>query len=296
MKKKRPEAGLEKFTGGIFQHLRATRTELPRQQKAICDYILNNYQQAAFLTVEDLAKATATSSATVLRTIARLGFSSFSSIKEELQRVMYTSMIPPLDRLRDTFTGVDENTVLETIIEENIQNLRAIKSQHLTENFPKAVALVEKARRIYIIGLRSTKGVALYLHALLQQFLPDVFLVDATGTDTMLDVLLDADGSDVLIALMAGSPHYTKRTIFCVQYAHENGIPTILITNSLSSTAAPLATELLLAPQNTRHYSSVSLMTVCEALVAAIGSKKVDIARRKIDKLSKLLTHYDISI
>ena len=296
MKKRHPEAELERFTGGIFQHLRTIKKDLPRQQRAICDYILNNYQHAAFLTVDDLAKATITSPATVLRTITRLGFSSFSSIKEELQKVIYTSTIPPLDRLRDTFTGFDESTVLERIIEENIQNLKAMKSRHLAESFPRAVGLVEKAKRIYILGLRSTKGIALYLHALLQQFLPDVFLVDATGTDTMLDVLLDANESDVVIALMAGSPHYTKRTIFCVQYAHDNGIPTILITNSLSSTAAPLATELLLAPQNTSHYSSLSLMTVCDALVAALGAKKIDVARKKIDKHGKLLTEYDISI
>lgn len=296
MKKKSPEAKLERFTGGIFQHLRASKKELPRQQRAICEYLLNNYQHAAFLTAEDLAKATMTSTATVLRTIARLGFASFSSLREELQKVIYTSTIPPLDRLRDTFTGFDESTVLEAIIEENILNLRAMKSQHLSESFPRAVGLIEKARRVYIIGLRSTKGIALYLHALLQQFLPDIFLVDATGTDTMLDVLLDACEADVVIALMAGSPHYTKRTISCVQYAHENSIPTLLITNSLSSAAAPLATELLLAPQNTSHYSSVSLMTVCDALVAALGSKKIDIARKKIDKLGTLLSSYDISI
>ena len=284
------------FIGGIFQQLRASRRNLPPQQQVICDYILNNYQQAAFLTAEELAKATGTSPATVLRTATGLGYRSFSAVKEELQKVLYTSSIPPLDRLRDAFAGASENNVLDAVIEENIQNLRGMKSTHLAERFPKAVELIGNARRIYIIGLRSTKGVALYLHALLQQFLSDIFLVDATGTDTMLDVLMDMNKQDVLVALMAGSPHYTKRTISCVQFAHENGIPTVLITNSLSSVAAPLATELLLAPQNTSHYSSVSLMTICDALVAALGAGKFDVARKKIDKLGRLLMQYDISI
>ncbi|MFP4482284.1 MAG: MurR/RpiR family transcriptional regulator [Thermovirgaceae bacterium] len=286
----------EDFIGGIFQYLRAEKKSLPQRQKEICDYILNNYQQAAFLTVEELAKATGTSPATVLRTATRLGFESYSAVKEELQKVLYTSSIPPLDRLRDTFAGANGTNVLDAVIEENIQNLKGMKSEHLSESFPRAVELLVNSRRIYVIGLRSTKGVALYLQALLQQFLADVFLVDATGTDTMLDVLLDMNENDVLVALMAGSPHYTKRTISCVQFAAENGIPTVLITNSLSSAAAPLATELLHAPQNTSHYSSLSLMTICDALVAALGSSKFDAAHKKIDRLGKLLMDYDISI
>ena len=284
------------FTGGIFQQLRTAKNNLPSQQRVICEWILNNYQQAAFLTAEEIAKETETSIATVLRIASSLGYKNFTAIKEELKRVLYSASIPPLDRLRDTFADKEQVNILDQVIEENIQNLKSLRSRHLTESFPRAVKLISSARRIYIIGLRSTRGVAIYFHALLHQFLPDIFLVDSSGTDNMLDVMMDMSEKDVLVTLMAGSPHYTKRTIGAVKFAWENAIPTVLITNSLSSPAAPMATELLLCPQNTSHYSTVSLMTVIDALVVEIGRQKTAEATRKLDKLAPLLVDYDISL
>lgn len=284
------------FTGGIFQQLRTAKNNLPSQQRVICEWILNNYQQAAFLTAEEIAKETETSIATVLRIASSLGYKNFTAIKEELKRVLYSASIPPLDRLRDTFADREQVNILDQVIEENIQNLKSLRSRHLSDTFPRAVELISSARRIYIIGLRSTKGLATYFHALLHQFLPDIFLVDSSGTDNMLDVMMDMSKNDILVALMAGSPHYTKRTIGAVKFAWENGIPTVLITNSLSSPAAPMATELLLCPQNTSHYSTVSLMTVIDALVVEIGRQKTADATRKLDKLAPLLVDYDISL
>ncbi len=284
------------FTGGIFQQLRTAKNNLPSQQRVICEWILNNYQQAAFLTAEEIAKETETSIATVLRIASSLGYKNFTAIKEELKRVLYSASIPPLDRLRDTFADKEQVNILDQVIEENIQNLKSLRSRHLSDTFPRAVELISSARRIYIIGLRSTKGLATYFHALLHQFLPDIFLVDSSGTDNMLDVMMDMSKNDILVALMAGSPHYTKRTIGAVKFAWENGIPTVLITNSLSSPAAPMATELLLCPQNTSHYSTVSLMTVIDALVVEIGRQKKADATRKLDKLAPLLVDYDISL
>lgn len=284
------------FTGGIFQQLRTAKNNLPSQQRVICEWILNNYQQAAFLTAEEIAKETETSIATVLRISSSLGYKNFTAIKEELKRVLYSASIPPLDRLRDAFADKEQVNILDQVIEENIQNLKSLRSRHLSETFPRAVELISSARRIYIIGLRSTKGLATYFHALLHQFLPDIFLVDSSGTDNMLDVMMDMSKNDILVAIMAGSPHYTKRTIGAVKFAWENGIPTVLITNSLSSPAAPMATELLLCPQNTSHYSTVSLMTVIDALVVEIGRQKEADATRKLDKLAPLLVDYDISL
>ncbi len=284
------------FTGGIFQQFRTAKNNLPSQQRIICEWILNNYQQAAFLTAEEIAKETGTSNATVLRTASSLGYRNFTAVKEELKRVLYSATIPPLDRLRDTFADNEKVDILDQVIKENIQNLKSLRSRHLAETFPQAVTLICSARRIYIIGLRSTRGLAVYFHALLHQFLPDIFLVDSAGTDNMLDVMMDMSKEDVLVTLMSGSPHYTKRTIASVRFARDHNIPTVLITNSLSSPAATMATELLLCPQNTSHYSTISLMTVIDALVVEIGRRKTSEATRKLDELGPLLVEYDISL
>lgn len=284
------------FAGGIFQQLRTAKKNLPPQQQIICEWILNNYQQAVFLTAEEIAKETETSNATVLRTATNLGYKNLTAVKDELKKVLFKTSIPPLDRLRDTFAETETTDVLNQVIEENIQNLKSLKNRYLAESFPRAVQIISSARRIYIIGLRSTRGAAVYFHALLHQFLPDIFLIDSSGTDNMLDVMMDISEKDVLVAMMAGSPHYTKRTIASVRFAKDHNIPTVLITNSLSSPAASLATEVLLCPQNTSHYTIVSLMTVVDALVVEIGRHRAEDASQKLKDLGPSLVDYDISL
>ncbi|MDD3706897.1 MAG: MurR/RpiR family transcriptional regulator [Aminobacterium sp.] len=281
----------------IFEHIRAIRQNLPSQQKNVCDYILAHYQQTAFMKAEEVAAATQTSTATVIRTAGSLGFKSYTALKEELQHVLVSSTTPPpLDRLRENITGDSSLNVLEQVIKDNIQNLQSLYSQHLAESFPQAIRTIKKASRIYILGLRSTRGLAVYLHALLHQLFKNIYLGDASGSDNLFDELYDMDENDVLIALMAGSPHYTKRTINAVKYAHEHSIPVVLITNNLSNVAAPLASVVLLAPQNTNHYSTVTLLTIIDALVFQLGRVKAEDARPKLEELGELLLKNDISV
>lgn len=287
----------ENIKKDLFEYMQEASQSFPSQQKAVCDYILAHYQQTAFMKAEDIALATKTSTATVLRTAGSLGFKSYTALKEALQQVLFASTTPPpLDRLRENIAGNSELNVLEQVIKDNIQSLQGLYSQHLAESFPQAIRIMRKASRIYILGLRSTRGLAVYLHALLHQLFRNVYLADASGSDNLFDELYDMTQDDVLIALMAGSPHYTKRTINAVKYAHERSIPIILITNSLSNVAVPLASAVLLAPQNTSHYSTVTLVTIIDALVFQLGRVKAEDARPKLENLGDLLLRNDISV
>ena len=90
----------------LFEHMRETSLKLPSQQKNVCDYILAHYQQAAFMKAEEVALATKTSNATVIRTAGSLGFKSYTEMKEEIQHVLTSTTPPPLDRLRNKLRSV----------------------------------------------------------------------------------------------------------------------------------------------------------------------------------------------
>ena len=298
MHNRKQDVSIEKKSSekDLFEHMRETSLKLPSQQKNVCDYILAHYQQAAFMKAEEVALATKTSNPTVIRTAGSLGFKSYTEMKEEIQHVLTSTTPPPLDRLRKNIAGDSGLNVLDHVIKENIQSLQTLYSQHLAESFPRAIQILQNASRIYILGLRSTRGLAVYLHALLHQLFKDIYLADGSGSDNLFDELYDMTEDDVFIALMAGSPHYTKRTINAVKYVRSRSIPVILITNNLSNVAAPLASAVLLAPQNTNHYSTVTLLTIIDALVFQLGQLKADDARPKLEQLGGLLVKNDISV
>ncbi len=279
----------------VVCQIRQKREILPKKQKKLCDYIINNYIKVAFSSAQELAEETKTSLATIHRVSVNLGFKNYKDLKEKLKEYISETHGMPLNKMREALKALDENGLLEKIISESVRALEDLLNEQLLKAFPRSVDIIAKARRVYIIGLRSTRGIALYLHALLLQYREDVFLVDANGTDEMFEVLIDMKPQDVMIALMAGVPRYTKRTKYAIDFAHKNGVPIILITNSLSNAMIPLATETLLSPQNTSHYSAITFVAVCDAIVAAVGSKLKAESQKRLNLLSEVLVKYGIS-
>lgn len=77
--------------GDLFSRLRQGVQEFPGQQQLVCRTILEHYQQVAFMTVEELGQASSVSPATVVRTVARLGYESYHDLLQEIQTLLIST-------------------------------------------------------------------------------------------------------------------------------------------------------------------------------------------------------------
>jgi len=292
------ETGSLKDQQSFFQTIYSAKRNLTKRQKTVAEYIIQNAKEIPFLTAQELAERIDISSSTVVRTIIRLGFKSFPAMKEIIRDQIVETTIPPLRRLGRSFDSSDGQCEknLENVVFTNAENIRSMLTAHLVRNFCLAADILEKAKRTFILGLRSSRGIAVYFHSLLHQCANDIFLLDPCGSDDLVEHLLDLTPEDVLISIISAGPHYSKRSELAVQYAHEHKIPSVLITNDISIRPASVADVVLLAPQTHPFYSVITFMTMVDALVLEIGSRKKERSREKLEKAGSLLLDYGISI
>lgn len=269
---------------------------LPKRQKAVCEYVINNYKEIPFLTAIELADKIGTSSSTVVRTVARLGFDSFASFKEEIRERVVETITPPLQRMKIALDQEIDSCelVLEKVVRVNAECVQSMFTNDLVKNYCAAVERLVKAKRIFILGLRSSRGIAVYFHSLLHQCTKNVYLLDPGGSDDLVEHLLDLTPEDVFVSIISTWRRYVKRSELAVKYARDHNIPCILLTNDMSSRAASLTDIVLLAPQRPYYYSVVSFMTLVDALVLGIALRNKTDSNERIEKAGPLLLNFGI--
>ena len=79
----------EKFRDeNVFTRLRRGMDELSAMQQQVCSYVIENYQNVAFITVEELSGLCGASPATVVRTVKALGYGSYHEMQKEFQKIL----------------------------------------------------------------------------------------------------------------------------------------------------------------------------------------------------------------
>ena len=144
---------------------------LPTQQKQICAYILDHYQQVAFYTVEELGSASKTSPATVVRVVKRLGYGSYKELLEQLQKTMMTeggSVWWELEQSMRDSSEVEKEPVLSWVSRDTIEGIKASLTRQLMDSFDDAIDTILRAKKIGVVGMRSSKYVAGFLHYMLE--------------------------------------------------------------------------------------------------------------------------------
>ncbi|MFR4087968.1 MAG: MurR/RpiR family transcriptional regulator [Dysosmobacter sp.] len=149
-------------------------------QKRIADYILQNYDKAAFMTASKLGKLSGVSESTVVRFASELGYDGYPSMQRALQemirsRLTSTQRIQAADNL---FGGQD---VLSAVIQSDMDKLRMVAEEADRTEFNKVVDLILGAGHLYILGVRTSSFVAGYLNFYLHLLSENVTLVQSNA-------------------------------------------------------------------------------------------------------------------
>lgn len=286
----------------LFTRLRYGLENFPNQQQMVCRFILDHYQEVAFMTVEELSQSSGVSPATVVRTVARLNYESFHQLLQEIQDMLIstrTSLWWQMEKSwedRENPEFATEGKSLAEVARQNVESIQKSLSPLLLENFEKACTLLKKTEKLSILGLRSSRGAAMFCYSLFHQFLDNVTLPDHAGTEEMYSELLSLSPKDTLLTISVGGPHYAYRTLEAIEFAHEQGVPTILITSDITCPGAHFADVVLNITPTEGHYSLVPVLTVIDALVVELGHHHRDKARQKLRTLEKLLVEKKITL
>ena len=262
-------------------------------QKLIANYILQSYDKAAFMTASRLGKTVGVSESTVVRFAVELGFDGYPSMQRTLQELV-RNKLTSVQRIEVANDRIGNQDVVSTVLQADIDTLRKTSETLDRREMSASVELILQAKRIYIIGVRSSTAIADFLNFYFRNIFENVSLVSSTSTSEMFEQMLRVGKGDVVIGISL--PRYSSRTVKTMQYAKDCGAATIAITDKPDAPAGKLADHVLVAKSDMVSIvdSLVAPMSVVNALIVAVSRRREEQVSTTFKNLERLWEEYDV--
>ena len=262
-------------------------------QKLIAGFILENYDKAAFMTASRLGKTVNVSESTVVRFAAELGYDGYPAMQKTLQE-MIRSKLTTGQRIEVSNDRMGDHDVLPAVVQSDIDKLRLTLEEISRADFTAAVDAIVKARRIYILGVRSSNALSSFLAFYFNLIFEDVRHVQTTLASEMFEQMLRVKEGDVVIGI--SFPRYSTRTVRAMEYARDQGATVVAITDSELSPLNDTASYKLLAKSDMASFvdSLVAPLSIINALIVAVGRKKNQEVSAIFSKLERIWDEYEV--
>lgn len=265
---------------------------LSKGQKIIAQYIMNNYDKAAFLTAAKLGEMVGVSESTVVRFANAIGYEGYPQLQKQLQEMIKTKLTT-VQRIEMSDGYSNEDSVLKNVLKSDMDNIRATMEELDYAGFERAVKYIRDARSIYIIGLRSSTTLAEFLGFYLNQIRDNVHVVTYTIGD-IFEQLFRINENDLVIAM--AFPRYSSRTIKAFEYSKAMRAKTLAITDSMLSPLCSYADITLVAKSNMESFvdSIVAPLSLLNALIVSVGLKEKHKLASSFSRLEEIWDKYNI--
>lgn len=246
--------------------------DMPQQLQQAARHILEHPQEVALVSMRELARNAGVQPSTMTRLVKFLGFSSYDDFRGQHADVIRVSVDGFAARAMARDEGSKDGDGLAQRMLQTLssQVARLCEPESLLRLSTMADRL-GKARRIYVLGLRSCHSVAWHFHYVMT-LLGDktVHLDGPAGTSG--DGLIRAGSDDVLLAVSI-SP-YSLYTLELAEAAREKGLAIVAITDSEVSPLVAIAEHVVLFPteSQTFFHTLVPALAVSEVLCGLLAS------------------------
>ena len=272
------------------------QSELPvfsKGKKQIARFILEHYDKAAFMTASRLGVTVGVSESTVVRFATELGYDGYPHLQRALQE-MIRNKLTSVQRMEVAGDRMGGRDVLQTVLHADTDMIRVTLDEIDRDAFQGAVDALMGAKRIYILGVRSSSALASFLGFYFNLLFENVTLVHTNSVSEIFEQVLRVGPGDVLFGI--SFPRYSKRTLSAMKYARDRGARVIALTDSQLSPLARVADHVLLARSDMASFvdSLVAPLSVINALIVAVGMSRRDEIEQTFNKLERIWEEYDV--
>ena len=264
-----------------------------KKQKAIYDYTIKNAYGISMMNAAQLSSAINVGEATLFRFLKQIGYETYSDFKADVHAYALEEMNSNYWQLRTTLESNKEyrQNGPETIIRRSISLLEKTISANMLHSVSRAVELMLDAPKIGILGLRLSKGAALYFEYLLLPFLPKI--TQLSHDESFIYDRLQHFNKDSVVFFITGWP-FSKNTAKAARYCAESGHKIILLTNNAASPLAPLANVVITVLKPADYYTSIPFIAVLEAITVEIALRLSPGSQEQLKELDSILVKYNI--
>ena len=273
--------------------IESKRSSMSKGQRRIADYIATEYDKAAFMTAAKMGKTVDVSESTVVRFAVSLGFEGYPEMQKAMQE-MVLNRLTSVQRLEVANDRIGDHDVLSAVLQSDMDKLRRTEETLDREAFQKAVDAIVDARRVFILGVRSTAPLAQFLGYYLRYLSDSVHIVTASGAGAMFEQIVGVNADDAVVAF--SFPRYSSTTVKGAQYCRSAGASVIGITDSMLSPLAQNCDHVLLAKSDMLSLvdSLVAPLSVVNALIVGVSQRREKELAKRLGALESIWEDYNV--
>ena len=277
----------------LLQKIDEKYPRLSKGQKKLADYIRQEYDKAAFLTAAKMGEVVGVSESTVVRFAMTLGYKGYPEFQKALEELVRTKL-NSIQRMEVTYGRISQGEILTSVLQADIEKIKLTMGSMDQEAFEMAVDTILKAKRIYVIGIRSCAPLASFLSYYLQLICEDVTLVNTNSSSEIFEQLIRIGQDDVVIGI--SFPRYSMRTLKALEFANNRNAKVITLTDSVHSPMNLYSSCNLIARSDMASIvdSLVAPLSVINALVVALCMKKQKEVVATLETLEKIWDEYQL--
>jgi len=263
----------------IGERIESAMTGLPRQQRRAAQFLRNHLADLVLYDSSEIAARCGVSNATMSRVVRALGFRDWRELKEHLRAAAHVGA--PKAR------PLPEDAVREHLACE-ITNLESVFLKLDEARLDHAARLVHQARRVVVVGQRTSYPIALHLRGQLAQLREQVAVAPTPGHSMAEDLaMLGPEDVVVLIGLMRRLEGFGR----LVRELKRRRVPFVLVADSTGRAHAASAEVAFEVPLDSigglgSYTAAMSLACVLENAVAGLDTSA---AQRHHDEVSSWL-------
>ena len=277
----------------VLQTIQSQMKDFSKGQKRIAEYILANYDKAAFMTANKLGKTAQVSESTVVRFATELGYDGYPAMQKALQEII-RGKLTSIQRIQASSELNTDSDILGTVMQRDMNSIHTAIDQVDREVFNRVVDKLVHAEHIYLLGVRSSSFLAGYLNFYFHLIFKNVTLVQNFSAGEIFEQMLRIGPGDVLVGI--SFPRYSKMTENAVHFARDRGAEVIAITDSQMSPLYQLASASLLVRSDMISMvdSMAAPLSLLNALIVAVGRQKKEEISNTYSELEKVWARYNI--
>lgn len=277
----------------IITRINETYSGMSKGHKKIASYIMEHYDQAAFMTAAALGKELCISESTVVRFAAGIGYDGYPGMQAALA-AWVKSKLNTVGQMGARYAGSTQSEVLGSVLENDRENIRATMENLDPAAFQTAVDIILEARTVYIAGIRSCAPLAEFLSFYLNMIRGNIVLLKTTSLSEVFEQMLRIGKEDAIIGI--SFPRYSMRTLKAMEFANDRNAKVITITDSVHSPMNLYSSCNLLARSEMVSIvdSLAAPLSLINALVVALCLKRPETVKESLETLEGAWNNYQV--
>lgn len=265
--------------------------KMSKGQKLLANYIIDNYDKAVFLTAAKLGEIIGVSESTVVRFASSIGYKGYPEFQQALE-TMVRGKLNNTEKVEITNGGIEQNGVIRQVLSSDALKIKNTMESIDEAAFYNAVETLLKARRIYIVGIRTCAPLASFLAFYLNLIFDNVVNLQTSSTSELFEQMIHINNEDCIIGI--SFPRYSMRTLKALEFANNRQANVITITDSIHSPMNLYSSCNLIAESdlNAIADSLVAPLSVINALIVELCNRKKSEVANTLDMIENVWNDY----